>query len=196
MQVAGDVPEAVAATCVQLVRRYALCKVGMNGSNATDRTSAVGAGWHATRIRRPECGGSHGTALETSFFRVPSPKPRWLYTTHLEGNAQADTRNHGRPSQVVLLYAAVHYPIWQAELGRPDIGPGAFGEELHKSGLSEETVCVGDIYHVGAARIQVIGPRYPCWKISVPLGQRGADGTCGRDRTYRLVLQRASGRFD
>ena len=33
----------------------------------------------------------------TSFFRAPSAQPRWLYTTYLEGNAQADTKNHGRP---------------------------------------------------------------------------------------------------
>jgi hypothetical protein len=44
----------------------------------------------------------------TSFFRVPSAEPRWLYTTHLDGNAQADTTNHARPDQAVLLYAAAH----------------------------------------------------------------------------------------
>lgn len=45
-------------------------------------------------------------AWETSFFREPSTQPRWLYTTHLEGNQQADTKNHGQLHQAVLLYAA------------------------------------------------------------------------------------------
>jgi MOSC domain-containing protein YiiM len=45
-------------------------------------------------------------AWETFFFRAPSMQPRWLYTTHLDGNRQADTKNHGQLNQAVLLYAA------------------------------------------------------------------------------------------
>src|SRR5579885_1537252 len=67
---------------------------------------------------------------KTSFFRAPSSQPRWLYNTHLEGNEQADRKHHGSLDQAVLLYAAQHYPIWQEELGRPDIGPGGFGENF------------------------------------------------------------------
>jgi MOSC domain-containing protein YiiM len=102
---------------------------------------------------------------ETSFFRTPSDTPRWLFTTHLEGNAQADTKNHGRPNQAVLLYAAAHYPLWRAELDRPEIGPGGFGENGTIDGLSEATACIGDVYAIGDARVQVTGPRYPCTKI-------------------------------
>jgi MOSC domain-containing protein YiiM len=102
---------------------------------------------------------------ETSFFRVPSTQPRWLYTTHLDGNVQADTKNHGKPGQAVLLYAAAHYPRWRAELDRPEMGPGGFGENFTIDGLSEETACIGDTYAIGDAHIQVTGPRYPCWKI-------------------------------
>src|SRR5260370_38617788 len=101
---------------------------------------------------------------ETSFFRTPSTQPRWLYTTHLDGNVQADTKNHGRPDQAVLLYATVHYPVWQVELGQQEIGPGGFGENFTGDGLSEETAGIGGIYALGEARIQVSGPRYPCWK--------------------------------
>jgi MOSC domain-containing protein YiiM len=102
---------------------------------------------------------------KTSFVRVPSPEQRWLYSTHLEGNAQADTKNHGRPHQAVLLYASTHYPAWRAELGLTEIGPGGFGENFTVDGLSEETACVGDTYAIGEAQIQVTGPRYPCSKI-------------------------------
>jgi MOSC domain-containing protein YiiM len=104
-------------------------------------------------------------AWTTSFFREPSPVKRWLFTTHLEGNAQADTRNHGRPDQAVLLYAEAHYALWRAELGRPELGPGGFGENFTMAGLIEETACIGDTYGIGEARVQVSGPRYPCWKI-------------------------------
>jgi MOSC domain-containing protein YiiM len=120
---------------------------------------------------------SMGRPWETSFFRAPSAQPRWLYTTHLEGNAQADTKNHGRPDQAVLLYAAAHYPAWRAELGRPEFGPGGFGENFTVDGLTEATACIGDLYAVGEAQIRVTGPRYPCWKIE---RRWGIDGLTAR----------------
>src|SRR5271165_6343100 len=85
---------------------------------------------------------------ETSFFRAPAADPRWLFKTHLEGNRQADTENHGKWNQVMLLYANAHYSHWQAELDLPDIGPGGFGENVTVDGLSEATVCLGDLYAI------------------------------------------------
>ena len=129
---------------------------------------------------------------ETSFYRAPSSQPRWLYTTHLEGNAQADTKNHGRPEQAVLLYAAAHYPLWQAELGRPDLGPGGFAENFTVDGLTEDTACIGDVYAVGDARIQVTGPRYPCWKIERRWGIEGLTARVaqtGRTGWYSRVVR-------
>ncbi len=143
----------------------------------------------------------HGTAgarnamerlWKTSFYRVPSSQPRWLYTTHLDGNVQADTKHHGRPEQAVLLYAAAHYPAWQAELGQQEIGPGGFGENFTVDGLSEETACIGDTYAIGDARIQVTGPRYPCWKIERRWGIAGLTARVaetGRTGWYCRVLQ-------
>lgn len=126
----------------------------------------------------------------TSFFRVPSTEPRWLFTTHLAGNDQADKKNHGHLDQAVLLYAAAHYPMWGTELGRADLGPGGFGENFTVAGLSEATVCIGDIYAIGDALIEVTGPRYPCWKISqrwgiADLTERVA--TTGRTGWYARV---------
>ena len=112
-------------------------------------------------------------AWRTSFFRGPVTAPRWLYTTHLEGNEQADKKNHGRPGQAVLLYAAEHYPRWREELGRPEIGPGGFAENFTIDGLSEATSCIGDLSAIGEAHIRVTGPRYPCWKIERRWGQEG-----------------------
>jgi MOSC domain-containing protein YiiM len=129
---------------------------------------------------------------ETSFFRQPDNRPRWLYTTHLDGNQQADTKNHGTPSQAVLLYAVEHYPAWQVELGKPEIGPGGFGENFTLEGLSEHTACIGDIYALGEARIQVTGPRYPCWKIERRWGIAGLTARVaesGRTGWYCRVLQ-------
>jgi MOSC domain-containing protein YiiM len=129
---------------------------------------------------------------KTSFYRAPSAQPRWLYTTHLDGNAQADTKNHGQPGQAVLLYAAAHYPAWREELDLQEIGPGGFGENFTVDGLSEETACIGDTYAIGDARIQVTGPRYPCWKIERRWGLAGLTARVaetGRTGWYCRVLQ-------
>ena len=129
---------------------------------------------------------------KTSFFRLPSTQPHWLYKTHLEGNMQADTKNHGQPGQAVLLYSGMHYPLWQEELHLPEIGHGGFGENFTLDGISEQTACLADIYAIGEARIQVTGPRYPCWKIArrwntADLTKRVA--ATGRTGWYCSVLQ-------
>ena len=129
---------------------------------------------------------------KTSFFRTPSSETRWLYSTHLEGNEQADKKHHGSLDQAVLLYAAQHYPAWQAELGRPEIGPGGFGENFTVEELSEEIACIGDTYAIGEARIQVSGPRYPCWKIERRWGIAGLTdraAATGRTGWYCRVMQ-------
>ena len=130
--------------------------------------------------------------FDTSFVRTPDTQPRWLYITHLEGNEQADKKHHGTPNQAVLLYAASHYPVWQAELGQQEIGPGGFGENFTVVGLSEETACIGDIYALGEARIQVTGPRYPCTKIEkrwCSAGLTNRVAATGRTGWYCRVLQ-------
>lgn len=128
----------------------------------------------------------------TSFYRTPSVESRWLYTTHLEGNKQGDLKHHGSLDQAILLYAASNYAFWQAEPGLQAIGPGGFGENFTVDGLSEATACVGDIYALGEARIQVSGPRYPCWKIERRWGMAGLTARAaetGRTGWYCRVLQ-------
>ena len=146
------------------------------------------------RYALPLAEGERQRSWKTSFFRQPSLERRWLATTHLAGNAQADTKHHGTPNQAVLLYAATHYPAWRQELGHPEIGPGGFGENFTVDGLDETTACIGDVYAVGDAHIQVTGPRYPCVKISrrwgIPtLTARVAE--TGRTGWYCRVLQEA-----
>ena len=102
----------------------------------------------------------------TSFFKDPVDGPVWLGLTNLAGDGQADLENHGGPDKAVLAYAAAHYPLWRAELGRPDLPYGAFGENFTIAGLTEATVCIGDVYAIGEARVQVSQPRQPCWKIA------------------------------
>jgi MOSC domain-containing protein YiiM len=106
-------------------------------------------------------------AWRTAFWKAPVDGPVWLGKTNLVGDGQAAFGIHGGPDKAVLGYAASHYPMWRAELEWPDLAFGAFAENFTLDGLSEQTVCLGDVYAVGGeAVVQVSQPRSPCWKIA------------------------------
>lgn len=72
----------------------------------------------------------------------------------------------GGPEKAVLAYAADHYPLWRSELEPLELPYGTFGENFTIAGLTEETVCIGDIYIIGGAIVQISQPRQPCWKLA------------------------------
>jgi len=130
----------------------------------------------------------------TGFYKAPVRGPVWLGRTNLAGDGQGNRKVHGGPDKAVLAYAAAHYALWRAELEMPDLPHGAFAENFTVSNLNEATVCVGDIYAVGDARVQVSQPRQPCsnitrrWRIN-DLTQR-VEAT-GRTGWYLRVLSEA-----
>ncbi|MEX2358548.1 MAG: MOSC domain-containing protein [Pirellulaceae bacterium] len=121
-------------------------------------------------------GGRAHKAWTTAFYKHPVAQRVALRYLGLEGDGQADLKVHGGRDKAVLCYSSAHYRRWKEELkGRPEaqsmidrqqFGPGAFGENLTIKKMSEELVCVGDIYHVGSATVQVSQPRRPCWKLA------------------------------
>jgi MOSC domain-containing protein YiiM len=117
-------------------------------------------------IQPAEAPGPQGGAWTTGFFKQPVAGAVWAGRTNLEGDGQGDRKHHGGPDKAVLAYAAAHYPLWRDELDVPDLLYGAFAENLTIEGLSEQDVCIGDTYAVGAVRFQVSQPRQPCWKIA------------------------------
>jgi MOSC domain-containing protein YiiM len=102
----------------------------------------------------------------TSFYKSPVAGPRWVSKTNIEGDAQADTKAHGGPDKAVLAYSSDHYERWKQELPDVPLNYGGFAENLAITGMSEETVCLGDTYRIGDVLFQVSQARQPCWKIS------------------------------
>lgn len=99
-------------------------------------------------------------------FKSPVQGQVWLGALNLDGDGQADLKNHGGVDRAALAYSADHYLQWRAELNRPDLPYGAFGENFTIAGLNEETVCIGDVYRIGDTQVQVSQPRMPCWKLA------------------------------
>ena len=115
----------------------------------------------------------------TSFFKTQVDGTVAVGTNNIEGDEQADLSVHGGPDKAICVYSADHFAGWSRLLGS-DCGPGAFGENFSVSGMTENTVCLGDVYRIGTAVVQVSQPRGPCWK----LGRRW-----GRLDLPRLVLK-------
>lgn len=116
-----------------------------------------------------------GTARELSadgrpsaFIKQPVHQPVFLSYRGLQGDCQADRKEHGGPDRALNQYPAEHYPDWALRF--PDaaerLRPGAFAENLASIGITEEDVCIGDTFRIGTAVVQVTQPRMPCWKLA------------------------------
>jgi MOSC domain-containing protein YiiM len=138
---------------------------------------------------------AEGERWRSAFFKEPVAGPLALDLTNLEGDRQADLRVHGGPDMAALCYSFEHYARWRDELAVPEMGPGGFGENFTIAGQHESTVCIGDVYEVGDAVVQVSQPRGPCVKISRrwerPDLLRRVEET-GRHGWYLRVLQRGT----
>ena len=90
---------------------------------------------------------------------------------NFDGDRQADQGNHGGFEKAVCVYPFDHYPYWSRQLER-DLQPGAFSENLTVSGAVETEVCVGDVFRIGEASVQVSQPRMPCAKLASKNGSK------------------------
>ena len=103
------------------------------------------------------------------------PVARPLRVTHagLEGDAQGDRNNHGGPDKAVHHYPFEHYAAWRAAIGPHPLleRPGAFGENLSTTGMSEATVALGDVFRLGSATLAVSQGRQPCFRLNLRFGR-------------------------
>jgi MOSC domain-containing protein YiiM len=111
----------------------------------------------------------HGKQVRTAIYKQPISGRLLLAERGFRGDEQADKRHHGRPTQAAYAFSAAEYPYWNGVLGRFDLVPGRFGENLTIEGLDDAAVCIGDIYRLGDARVQVTFPRLPCSTLAMAL---------------------------
>ena len=103
----------------------------------------------------------------SSFGRQPATGPLALGIEGLPGDACASPSVHGGLDRAVLAYAVAHYDGWRAAHPGHAFPAPSFGENFLVAGYDEATVCIGDVWQVGEARLQVTQPRSPCGKIGL-----------------------------
>jgi MOSC domain-containing protein YiiM len=106
----------------------------------------------------------------TAFHKHPVTGSQWVSKLGVQGDQQADLKNHGGADKALLGYATEHYAQWQTEYPEvfhaTNMPWGSFGENLAIQGCNEQNVCLGDIWQIGEVVLEVSQPRQPCWKLA------------------------------
>ena len=112
----------------------------------------------------------YGKEITTGMCKRPVSVPLRLKKRGFAGDGVADTKNHGGVDKAVCVYSLDHYPYWEETLGIR-LPPAAFGENLSVSNLEEDTVCIGDVFQLGTATVQITQPRQPCNTLATRYGR-------------------------
>ncbi|NMD70981.1 MOSC domain-containing protein [Bacillus sp. DNRA2] len=84
---------------------------------------------------------------------------------NIAGDDVANHDFHGGEDRVICFYPFEHYAYWEKEFGEL-LTPSAFGENLTATNMKEDQVCIGDIFQIGDALLQVTQGRFPCATIN------------------------------
>ena len=124
----------------------------------------------SVNLARPRTLERRGRPQRTGIWKYPAAGPVRMSESGVEGDFVGDRRaGHGAPDKTVYSYAREDYDWWEEELQRT-LEPGAFGENLTLEGLDASHAEVGERWRVGSALLEVSGPRLPCWKLGVKMG--------------------------
>jgi ferredoxin-NADP reductase/MOSC domain-containing protein YiiM len=108
-----------------------------------------------------------GKTVFTGVFKSPVSGPRRVRKRGVDGDGQGDLAGHGGEQRAVFVYQIDSYRYWEHELGRSDFVYGQFGENFTVDGLSDDEVCIGDHYRIGAALFEVTQPRVTCYRVGI-----------------------------
>jgi ferredoxin-NADP reductase/MOSC domain-containing protein YiiM len=112
-----------------------------------------------------------GRTVHTGVWKSPVAGPQMVRRLNIDGDGQGDLAGHGGEQRAVLAYQLQSYEYWREFLGRDDLGPGAFGENLTIDGLEDDEVCIGDRYRIGEAELEVTQPRVTCFRVGMRVGE-------------------------
>ena len=88
--------------------------------------------------------------------------------TSLPQDEVVDQKYHGGDMRVIHHYSEKNYEHLKQKFSdiKERFIPGSFGENLYTEELNESELCIGDIFSLGTAKIQVTVPRRPCATIN------------------------------
>jgi MOSC domain-containing protein YiiM len=111
-----------------------------------------------------------GKQFFTGMCKKPVTGPLLLTKQGFAGDGVGDRKHHGGFDKAVCVYSLDHYAYFEGVLGIL-LPKAAFGENFSVAGLSEDEVCIGDLFKAGTAVVQVSQPRQPCTTLAARYGK-------------------------
>lgn len=105
--------------------------------------------------------------IETAIFKHPIPGPVEITKNGVVNDEHAYIP-HRSPDKALLHYCTSHYAEWAKEIPASEahFKPGAFGENIFNTEVSEKNICIGDRIAIGDIVVEVSEPRAPCYKLN------------------------------
>ncbi|GHA20305.1 MOSC domain-containing protein [Oceanisphaera arctica] len=115
--------------------------------------------------------------ISSAIDKRPVNTRQFCSLTGLSDDTQVSGHFHGGPERALHYYPREHYDFWRSWFqgmgltgSHALLAPGAFGENISGTGLQETEACIGDIYRLDQALIQISQPRSPCYKLNARFG--------------------------
>ncbi|MGY6648693.1 MOSC domain-containing protein [Wenyingzhuangia sp. IMCC45574] len=126
----------------------------------------------ATNIAKPVTFLWNDEQVTTGIYKQPTSQPLFLTKDYVVKDEISDRIHHGGHYKACYIFSAEHYSYWKELYPNLEWTWGMFGENLTVEGFHEKEVCVGDIYKVGEALVQVAQYREPCFKLGYKFGSQ------------------------
>lgn len=115
--------------------------------------------------------------FSSAIDKRPLSSAQWCDWQGLVEDTQVSSPFHGGPERALHYYPREHYAFWQGWCqgmglthALPIFKVGGFGENISGQGLTEAEACIGDIYRLDEALVQISLPRSPCYKLNARFG--------------------------
>ena len=125
----------------------------------------------SVNVGRPKALWTGSRIVDSAIGKQPVSGPVAARGVNLEGDDQADRKNHGGVEQAVYAYASEDTAWWGELIGRP-LGAATFGENLTLEGVEVDSATVGERWAIGTTVLEVTCPRIPCLKLAKRDGDR------------------------
>lgn len=90
----------------------------------------------------------------------------YLSKTGFKDDEVADHKHHGGENKALFFMSNLTYKKISEQMDVSFCDKMNLGENILVENLCEDDVCVGDVWQIGEALVQISQPREPCWKLS------------------------------
>ncbi|MCA9196781.1 MAG: MOSC domain-containing protein [Planctomycetales bacterium] len=120
----------------------------------------------SVNVGLPKAYAHRGQLVHSAIHKLPVTGPVHVGSLGFEQDTQVDLQHHGGTEQAVYAYFEVGYEHWNQSPWAP-LPYGILGDNLTLSGLTEESLHIGDQLQIGSAILEASQPRQPCFKLNL-----------------------------